>query len=261
MTATPPGPAGPKGFWGSLEGANKVVATLAAVATLATTVMGVVTAYTTIQLNKLKDEVDRLQKERTYATDIYTRYDAIMTSKATPEERVARLGGLLALTELIDAKHPTLRQRWAALIEAQSKFGAASAPDNPALSSQYRDLAARAAQVAKGYSWSNYDFDIFWCRGQGRDAAAKAIAEQVATLKAADPAAAGSWRVRSHGGATLKPGRFSITYDYEDERSHAENLKELLGLRSIPSAGTPFTIEKPRSASSRWYLSVWVCPA
>lgn len=259
---------------GLLDGLNKFIATLAAVATLASVVMGVATAYTSNKLNELKEKVDRLQNERTYASQIYNKFDTIVTSDDDEQMRIDRLSGLLALTELVDQEHEALRKRLALMIQDQTGRYAETlekqATANPkqdaqanAQLAQLRQLGRQAAAVSEQTRWSNYDFDVFWCASGPKAEASRKLASQIVALRSVDPTARGAWRSRSLGDAgarNLKASGYSIRYDYDDELPFANALLYAMRANGLSGSATPFKIDQARTKASRWYLSVFVCP-
>lgn len=259
-------------LWDRLDTATKVVGVLAAIAGIASTFSGIAATITSRELQRLSSQVSRLQNERSYASEILGRFDTIVTSNTSDEVRIDRLSGLLTLTILIDDEQKVLREQLGSMIGGQIARSRAAvtarSAGNPAAAeqiAQYQVLQRQAARVSNPARWSNYDFDVFYCTGGPRAAALKAMAERVVEVRAQDPAANGRWRARP-----LRAGRvaaeeaknrgFSIRYDYADEKPFAEALESLLNEGQVAGSDR-FQAVGTRTASTPWYISVFICPA
>ena len=261
-----------KGLWSSLDTATKLVGVLAAIAGVASTASGILAAKASRDLQQLSSEVSKLQNERTYASDILSRFDSIVTASTTDEVRIDRLSGLLTLTVLISDDQEDLRKRLGGMIEGQIARSTAAVKartgDNPGAAqqiAQYQVLQRQAARVSNPARWANYDFDVFYCTGGPQAAGLKAMADRVVAVRAQDPSANGRWRARP-----LAPGRvaaeesanrgFSIRYDYADEEPFARELERVLNEAKV-AGSRKFQAVGAKVASTPWYLSVFICPA
>lgn len=231
-------------------------------------------AYVTIQttrnandLRQIETKLTTLREERLWAKELYAQFDAIVSNKADEQARIDRLAGLLALTELTDQRD--LKAQWALLIKQQAgRYAAALSAQSPQETAavaeqlqQYRQLqqdATATVQQAKP-SWSNYDFDIFWCPGAANQAAAQAIAR----LAKEDPNAKGNWRLKPLRGNEPIIGNkrpLSIIWDHDDELPYAQTLARRLKELGIPQLrGTELRLLRSSPRQTRWYLSVFVC--
>ncbi len=231
-------------------------------------------AYVTIQttrnandLRQIETRLTTLKEERLWAKELYSQFDAIVSIKADEQARIDRLAGLLALTELTDQSD--LKAQWALLIKQQAgRYAAAlsaqASPGNAAVAEQlqqYRQLQQDATATVRQAkpSWSNYDFDIFWCPGPANQAAAQAIVR----LAGEDPDAKGSWRLKALRGDEPIIGNkrpLSIVWDHDDELPYAQALERRLKALDLPQLrGTDLRLLRASPKETRWYLSVFVC--
>jgi hypothetical protein len=231
-------------------------------------------AYVTVQtsrnandLRQIEAKLTTLKEERLWAKELYSQFDAIVSGKADEQARIDRLAGLLALTELTDQRD--LKAQWALLIKQQAgRYAAAltahSAPGNAAIAEQiqqYRQLQQDATATVRQAkpSWSNYDFDIFWCPG----AANQAAAEGIARLAKEDPNAKGNWRLKPLRGDEPVIGNkrpLSIIWDHDDELPYAQMLaRRLKELDIAQLRGADLRLLRSSPQETRWYLSVFVC--
>ncbi|HEV2748319.1 MAG TPA: hypothetical protein VGW34_13605 [Allosphingosinicella sp.] len=227
----------------------------------------VITGYNTARLQSLENNLSQLREERVWAKELYSQYDSIVTKKDSPEAQLARLEALLALVELTDQEN--VKDLWGRLIKQQAGRHRQQVTDGAqtgdrraaSLEQQFARLerAASATAAQAKPVWSNYDFDIFWCPGEGNKAAANAIAG----LKTEDPGAVGNWRVRGikrNSSIIGNKAPYSIVWDYPDEEPIADTLAKRLRALDLPHMkGTDLRILRSARVSTRWYLSVFVC--
>lgn len=265
-TAAPPGSGG-RSILPKLDSFQKVVALGGAIVTVWGAVVTVTTTRNASKLKEIESRLTTLKEERSWAKELYSQFDAIVSKEASEQARIDRLAGLLALADLSD--QPELKEQWARLIREQvsryqASLQAKSPAPNPQVAAQlqqYQQLRedAAAAVVEANPRYSNYDFDIFWCPGDDN----RSVAEAIAALKKEDPDASGNWRLRAVSGREAwvsDKQSYSIVWDYEDERPIANALAARLQKLAPPQmAGVRLWRLQSTNPSTRWYLSVFVC--
>ena len=253
---------------GRLDTFQKVVAAAGAIITAWGAYVTIETNRNGDQLRAIESRLTGLKEERSWAKELYVQFDGIVSSKdATEQARIDRLAGLLALAQLTDQRD--LKAQWALLIRQQAERYAealsAKTPDKNATVDrqlqQYRELQQEATSTVTRAkpSWSNYDFDIFWCPGEAN----KTAAEVINKLKNEDPDAVGNWRLREAAPTSrliTGNGPYSVVWDYPDEEAIAHTLATRIR-ESGPAQmkDIQFRILESKRPGSRWYLSIYVC--
>jgi hypothetical protein len=250
-----------------LDGFQKVVALGGAIVTVWGAVVTVTTTRNAAKLREIESRLTTLKEERSWAKELYSQFDAIVSKDASEQARIDRLAGLLALADLSDQSE--LKKQWARLIREQvARYETALKAKSPspngqvaAQLEQYKQLRedAAASVVESSPRYSNYDFDIFWCPGDAN----RSTAEAIARLKEEDPNSSGNWRLRAVSGKepwVADKQTYSIVWDYEDERPIATALTDRLQkLAPAPMAGIRLRRLQSTNPTTRWYLSVFVC--
>ena len=259
---------------GLFSGMSALTAVAGGVMTLVTGYVGVLSTINANRLKAIEGDLTNLKEERTFSRVLYDEYKTILADKSLDEQgRIDRLYALLTLTRLTGKDQQALRQEWAQLIAAQAdrnqavlKSRSAASGDAPvavaAQVSQYQALRAAANATARNYNWSNYDIDVFYCRDVPNARALRLSADRILAIRARDPAATGRWRLReitrSNQHAKDLGSGYVIRWDHEDEAPVAAALQG--AVREALPSGPEFTVQDTGVRSSRWYLSVFLCP-
>ncbi len=253
-------------------------------------------AWITIQINQINASVQRNTAERNWTAIVFDKYsDTITRDKLTVEQRVSALNGLLTLTDLIEGERTRLNM--ARVISDQIEIYAQqlqqlSITQTGAEKAQTIALAAQAGTIADAadakvtqltqnaalaagtlttqpelkVSWSNYDFDIFYCQYRtDLDATALQSANAVKALRRLDPNASGRWRVRPLSPEqNATPGfRISdaiIRVSAKDELTLAQQMQTIIKQRRTLDAASDSVRIQAINYPTPYYLSVFVCP-
>jgi hypothetical protein len=287
-----------KGWLPAFSGANKIFATISAALAIWSGWNTILTSRNTDKIATLSEQQKVLVDERDWVKQIFEKYDVIVSAKDEKlEDKIDRLTGLLALTDLVADSKQELKSRLAQTISDQAErykvtLNATPSPSMPnsavaAISAQLDtlqrladsavtaskslpdatvNLQASAASTAASPRWSNYDFDIFWCPTTVDTDQAVRIANLVLALKNEDPNASGRWRVRTlspdKGRSIATEGKgYVIRVGSDDEEKLATTLRDLAKQKGIPSPNGPdFKIVREPANTTPWYLSIYVCP-
>lgn len=232
-----------------------------------------------MEIERQKSHLERRGVEFDLTHRIYDEFvEAIVDEKSTDAARIDRLHAVLVLTAAIPdpeqregmvravkgaierkpPETPQLRQ----LVEAAA-FDAETAIARAGAEQKMGQPAMEPSppQAANAPRWSNYDFDVFWCEAGADPEARKEQAGSIAALRAADPNAAGNWRVRplpEHINARVgyQVSGYQIRYSSDDELPFAQALRQQI-MEKL-SGVDPQIVRTAQE--SKWYLSVFVCP-
>lgn len=204
-----------------------------------------------------KESADVVRIERLHAVLVLT----AAIPDATQREGMAR-----AVKGAIERKPPETKETRelaeAAAFDAETAIARASAITEKSAIQVLATASPPPPPTTNAPRWSNYDFDIFWCDAGSKSTALSERANEIAALRAADPKAAGNWRVRPLPAAVnervgYKVSGYQIRYSSDDELPFAQELKRQMETKFD---GVSAQIVRTNQ-DTRWYLSVFVCPA
>ncbi|MBS0345959.1 MAG: hypothetical protein JSR69_05805 [Proteobacteria bacterium] len=232
-----------------------------------------------LDLQARKESRDSVRQGNELTKTIFDEFVKAITDQATPiPQRIDRLEGVLVLTYAI----PDPRQQEGmgrAVMSAMDRIRLPeSSFEGPRLAAakfdaeelvtrarneQRKEDAPAPAVEGKQVTWSNYDFDVFYCDGIDNSEKLKAEAASVINLKALDAKASGRWRVRPLPmEVNARPGyRVSgneIRYSSSDEKPLADLLQKNMTDKKLNIPGVQV---RATSQQTRWYISVFLCSA
>ncbi len=196
---------------------------------------------------------------------LYEEVKSALLAEKDPEKRQ-----LIALKLVEELASESFKTRLITVIrDATPIAGIKEKASTAAYASESNELAARPAEPPpikasvtavsnKTSTWSNLDFDFFWCESSGEKAKQEAF--EALTIK--DAAATGRWRVRMLPNSINAQSGYGIS-DYQvrinqDEQEIGSRLKA--SLASVSPAGRDFVIREVRNPTP-YYVSVFFCPS
>lgn len=269
-----------------------------------TVVLGIWQGYSTLRISELEARQGVLKSEREWVDAIFAKYVEATTNKDYQiDNRIAHLSVLVVMTDMISDDHRMVKEKLAQAIHSQAEIyrsdivsgrsslgasgandGTASAADGAApypsaaaasnasaLLSRLDVLQTAAASVApvasrRLASWSNYDFDVFWCEASANADKNFRLATRIAGLKSLDPDASGRWRVRSlpvDRAQQLAQGREFVIHvegvTDARERAFAESLVEAMRGERLLERDDQFEILASDANQTRYLISVVAC--
>ncbi len=255
--------------------------TIANEVTLQTSQLAAVQETQKLEIDRQKSRVEIRDADATLTHKIYQEFiNAISDHDGTLTDRIDRLSAVLVLTDAIpdpEQKEGMARAVQQAIervpvqsaqlrnVQEVASFDAENVISRANAEQKMIPAAAPTPALSPTDSgtatWSNYDFDIFWCDGVPDSTELSSRAADVAAFRAKDPKAAGNWRVRPLPlTVNQRPGYqvsgYQVRYSSADELPFAEKMKQMIETKF---AGTSVQVV-PTTQATPWYVSVYVCP-